>query len=58
MSSHAHRINAAHRAYRDAIGTPREDAAYTALRLAVRQIPRPAARHCLMPSSTEMDRVG
>jgi hypothetical protein len=58
MSDHAHRINAAHRAYRDAIGTPLEDAAYTALRRIVRQIPRPADITCLVPSSTEMDRVG
>jgi hypothetical protein len=57
MSAHAHRIAAAHRAYRDAIGTPHEVAAYTALREAVRQIPRPSASHCLSPSSTEMDRV-
>jgi hypothetical protein len=58
MSAHAHLIAAAHRDYREAIGTPREDAAYTELRRIVRQIPLPIASHCLVPSSTEMDRVG
>ena len=62
MSREAEAIETARRAYSDAIGTSREEAAYANLRAVVRAVrasknPHPVATTCLLPSSTERARV-
>lgn len=60
MSRDAERIAEAHREYRDAIGTDREDAAYLDLRSVVSEVKQKRAESvstCLVQSSTGMEMV-